>query len=68
MSIKSESLKIKTIEEWNEKAEYFKNNNLVTDEEVLEHLDKVLGKSDNEILDDGNIIRDFPNFDMSTKI
>lgn len=68
MSIKAELLEIKTIEEWNKKAEYFKNNNLIMDEEVLEHLDKVLGKSDNEILDDGNIIKDFPNLDMSTKI
>ncbi len=68
MSIKAELLKIKTIEEWNEKAEYFKKNNLVMDKEVIEHLDKVLGKSDNEILDDGNVIRDFPNLDMGTKI
>lgn len=68
MSIKSEVLKIKTIDEWNEKAEYFKKNNLVMDEEVLEHLDKVLGKSDNAILDDGNVIRDYPNLDMGTKI
>ena len=68
MSIKAELLEIKTIGEWNEKAEYFKNNSLVMDEEVIEHLDKVLGRSDNETLDDGNIIIDFPNLDMSTKI
>ena len=68
MSIKTELLEIKTIDEWNEKAEYFRKNNLVMDEEVIEHLDKVLGKSDNEILDDGNIIRDFPNLNISEKI
>lgn len=68
MSIKEELLKIRTVEEWNKKAEYFRKNNLVMDEEVLEYLDKVLGKSDNEVLDDGNVIRDFPNLDMSTKI
>ena len=68
MSIKEEALNIKTIEEWNKKAEYFRENNLIMDQEVLEHLDKVLGKSDNEILDDGNVVKDFPNFDMSVKI
>ena len=29
MSIKTELLEIKTIDEWNEKAEYFRKNNLV---------------------------------------
>lgn len=68
MSIKAELLEIKTIEEWNKKAEYFKNNNLVMNKEVIKHLDKILGKSDNEILDNGNIIRDFPNLDMSKNL
>lgn len=68
MSIKSELLSIKTIEEWNSKAEYFRVNNLVMDEEVLEYLNKVLGRADNEILDDGNFVRDFPNLDLNNSI